>query len=398
MSIGLTTDIIPYRRGWSVLCLDRTSFKTTHGLGPTFGCKARGEKGQHDISMSIHHLIDRSTRYPSFYSLYSVDRQRPSSNFSEQSQPESTMYEDYDDDSNELAYDDYYYDGQDEDMLAGDDYNSEGHFDEDGVGDIEEDEDGEESDLDAEDDNPFANISEEDEDAGLSDITMEEVSEAEDHGLPISGIEERKQNELSAPCHQTLPGRAPPRFPILHTSEINVRLLSNLYNGARTICRNVLAQQPPPYGMSLGNFERLNMVMQIPELSMVAVGCQTGRVALFTLTRDAEQPEATMRLEAIVPFRRQEEAGMRPVQPLLGMALGPIQGRERTLEADITKLTTSMKRRKELWRKKEKVRRYRLMLMYYDHTVLSYEIGREQGIVNRYSDYDMEFDNERGSE
>ena len=89
----------------------------------------------------------------------------------------------------------------------------------------------------------------------------------------------------------------------------------------------------------------------------------------------------SFRLEAIIPFSSQEEQGHRPSTHLLGIAAGPIQGREKNLDGDGFESLEKGGRnrgRQEKWRGMERQRRYRVMLTYFDSTILSYEIGRTQ--------------------
>ena len=116
------------------------------------------------------------------------------------------------------------------------------------------------------------------------------------------------------------------------------------------------------------------MIHQIPELGVIAIGNQIGRVALLTLTRweltekdrskiYAEpdvQEHAAFKISAILPLKSQEEKHVRPEKPLLGMAISPIQGQRKMASVN-----------------GDSTRRYRLLMTYYDHTVLSYEILRE---------------------
>lgn len=64
------------------------------------------------------------------------------------------------------------------------------------------------------------------------------------------------------------------------------------------------------------------------------------------------------------------------------MAVGPIQGREMIPageERDGGGSGGGEGGAGEKWRAVESSRRYRLMMVYYDHTVLSYEIWRDCG-------------------
>ena len=102
------------------------------------------------------------------------------------------------------------------------------------------------------------------------------------------------------------------------------------------------------------------MLFQIPELGLVLIGNQVGRVGILSMTRWEEQKQSGYRIEAILPLKEEEERGIRPRKALLGMAVGPVQGMER-----------------------KGASRWRLLMYYCDHTILSYEISRpeEQGVL-----------------
>lgn len=121
----------------------------------------------------------------------------------------------------------------------------------------------------------------------------------------------------------------------------------------------------------IDDYERCNMHAQIPSLGIVVLATQKGRVAILSLTqctaelRDYGARSGVsykrvfgFRLDHILPFATQEAAFHRPSAPLHGIAVGPLQGSERA---------------------PNEMKRWRLMVMYQDHTVLSYEIGRPKG-------------------
>lgn len=133
-----------------------------------------------------------------------------------------------------------------------------------------------------------------------------------------------------------------------------------------TICRKFLEQTLPNERTQefLDRFDRLNMFAVIPELSLLVVASQKGRVGLFTLTRLEDDfadvgPVLMMRLDHILPLTIHEKE-FRPNIPLMGMAVGPLQGKDKD---------GGVQRR--VWR---------LMLHYMDHTVLSYELKRDEGL------------------
>ncbi|KAL8936550.1 MAG: hypothetical protein Q9216_004872 [Gyalolechia sp. 2 TL-2023] len=180
-------------------------------------------------------------------------------------------------------------------------------------------------------------------------------------------------------------------FYIFHTTRSDMRLLHSIQpsrNGfgssKEVICRSPLHQYLRPEDSWLHRLERLNMVLQAPELGVVVVGDQTGRVALLTMTRsqanrdDTEHDEVGFRLERFLPLMSQEDANQRPKTELLGVALGPISSRllKRADALGDDDDGYGYSHRWEAWRTFEGSRRYRLILYYRDHTVLSYEIGR----------------------
>lgn len=166
-------------------------------------------------------------------------------------------------------------------------------------------------------------------------------------------------------------------FHILQTSKSNIRLMSQIRYGpfeekgvvcSTVVCHQALHQKIPP-GLRHPGMERLNMMLQIPELGIVAIAYQAGRVALLTMTRKVKNDQYGFRLEWLLPFQTQEEAGKRPDVALLGMAIGPVQGCGKTSGSVIDEPRDS----KGL---SNGTRRFRLILTYYDHTILSYEIWR----------------------
>ncbi|KAG8625669.1 hypothetical protein KVT40_006070 [Elsinoe batatas] len=122
-------------------------------------------------------------------------------------------------------------------------------------------------------------------------------------------------------------------------------------------------------------FERCSLLAQIPSLGVLVVGNQKGKVAVLSgfKTReriDIKGPAGTrvkgvkwvygLRLQAMVPFRRQEREGLKPACQLYGLAVGRMQG---CLRGD---------------GEGPGEERWRLMVMWIDETVLSYEIRREE--------------------
>ena len=127
----------------------------------------------------------------------------------------------------------------------------------------------------------------------------------------------------------------------------------------RTIRRKALKQSIPPSIGHQVHFERLILHVLIVELGLVIVGSQVGRVALLSLTRPEDGfshhgPVTMFRVDRILPTKKHENENMRPPVPLLGIAASPMQGQS------------------------EEKKRWRLILQYYDHSILSYELSRDE--------------------
>lgn len=185
----------------------------------------------------------------------------------------------------------------------------------------------------------------------------------------------RSMEELPNPRNIKIP------FNLLQTSELDIHLFHSILE-PRSIRRRLpitpsvvisheaIHQIIPPELEGLTHFERLNMLHQIPELGVVVVGNQVGRVGILTMTRCERKKFFGFKMEAILPFKSQEALEQRPEVPLMGIAVSPMQGHYPTNPNDSpgsspaahTSATYS--------------RRYRLLMIYCDKTVLSYEISR----------------------
>lgn len=158
----------------------------------------------------------------------------------------------------------------------------------------------------------------------------------------------------------------PDRSAILRTFNHDVQLLPPCPGSMfPTICKGVVRQRFG--GLAIDNhMDRLNMLAAIPELSLVIVGSQIGRAALFSLTKLPDKyskygPVVTCRLDLFLPLKKHENAwDPKPNMPLLGMAVAPLQ------------TTTVDECKKGKWPK-----RWRLILHYVNHSILSYELWRD---------------------
>lgn len=205
---------------------------------------------------------------------------------------------------------------------------------------------------------------------------------------PKSRVRMNKRKRLTLPFHPFTVSKSDIRF------LFEVRLEKNVtqpISYTTVLCEKVLQQQMPQRLNNLANSERLNMVIQIPELSAVVVGNPVGRVALLTMTKFSKiEKHYGFRVDWILPFKSQEDQYQRPECPLMGMAVGPIQGREMMRASTSGDSPGSFCT--ELHTSSGVLRRYRLFLIYFDHTTLTFEIGRSPSdTVHGFHDGDLVF-------
>lgn len=155
-------------------------------------------------------------------------------------------------------------------------------------------------------------------------------------------------------------------FLILHTGQDFVSLQTSPFKTLTVISRDPCHQHLPQNMAWLLHHDRLHLTRTIPELHIVIVATATGRAAIYTMTRILSgtrliaqaQDEYGLRLDCIIPFASQERRRERPISFLIGIAAAPIQGHETKSGRVISE------------------QRWRLLLTYHDHTVLSYELWR----------------------
>lgn len=210
-------------------------------------------------------------------------------------------------------------------------------------------------------------------------------------------------------------------FPVLQFSEVNIRMIPGPLAERPTMISGPHRQhfsQLPEMMQVLQYYARLNMVKYLPEDGLVVAATQIGRVAIISLA-EAHRKGHAFRINWIVPLQSQEKYGDRPLVPLLGMAVSPVQGQERpaddsdymparsehdmsfhyyqvdedgsptraeggghrtdsglsTVESNAS--INYHHKPRERWHGLQSSRRYRLLLIYGDHTVLSYEFWYE---------------------
>ncbi|KAJ5173774.1 Ribonucleotide reductase transcriptional regulator CRT10 [Penicillium coprophilum] len=124
---------------------------------------------------------------------------------------------------------------------------------------------------------------------------------------------------VSHPCN-------PRFFPILHFSGNDITLDPYpLDHGSRTLSRSPL--QSLVDDSMFSSCDRLNLIKYLPELGIVIVASQAGGVAIITLTWQ-EEIGHTFRLDWLLPFPTQEREDECPRPPLMGIAASPMPGFE----------------------------------------------------------------------
>ncbi|KAK5953820.1 hypothetical protein OHC33_005089 [Knufia fluminis] len=262
----------------------------------------------------------------------------------------------------------------------------------------------------------------------------EDSMEDEQQSSPPSARMQKHIRRLVTPIQN--PNAKTPEIAMIHCSDSHVRLLgSPKARFPHIFCASMLRQIMPQtiqthmQGLEFAHMDRLNMLQKIPELGIILIATQTGRVAVCALTR---RPDGLLgfRVDWVLPTKKQERRGRRPeFCSLIGMAVAPIQGRWKsqpdTADSDeesnfedreIDGVRTSFdpnvvvlrhvatpqerhawrnekgvppttKTEHRPWRKlpsevppwqaTETSRRYRLMLTYSDMSVLTYELWRD---------------------
>lgn len=233
------------------------------------------------------------------------------------------------------------------------------------------------------------------------------VTSDEDEDLQVDELETRKVDGWI--------------FPVLQFSEVNIRMIPGPLGGRPTMISGPHRQhfsQMPEMMQVLQYYARLNMVKYLSEDGLVVAATQIGRVAIISLA-EAHRKGHAFRINWIVPLQSQEKYGDRPLVPLLGMAVSPVQGQERLEDdavypsarsendvsfhyrlvdkedgpskeddgdgntdsalslVDSHDCANQQHRPREGWKGWQSSRRYRLLLVYGDHTVLSYEFWYE---------------------
>ncbi|PYI10756.1 hypothetical protein BO78DRAFT_466872 [Aspergillus sclerotiicarbonarius CBS 121057] len=165
-------------------------------------------------------------------------------------------------------------------------------------------------------------------DDDMDDYLVEDTY-SDDQELNNADSSSCDDSEMSAMAQIPHPAFHPSsKFPILHFSQTDIRLIAHPFaNHARVVCGDPLRQPLTHPIVSIRACDRFNMVKYIPEHGIVIAASQKGRAAVIALT-ESETTGQSFRVDWIVPFESQEKYGDRPLIPLLGMSVSPIQGFE----------------------------------------------------------------------
>lgn len=211
------------------------------------------------------------------------------------------------------------------------------------------------SDLGTSEEDDLEDLSDDDEDDDLSSTSRRSTTSlsslAPRHSPEIAGnnqspsdvhsLKPRTQNPGKKTMKMSLAGvdssiirahgrASAPRIPTLHCTTSNLRLLmAPEADSPHIFCANILKQALPLAIESSihAQIDRLNMIQQIPELGVVIIATQIGRCAICSLTKREQTDTFGLRVDWILPTKKQELKGLRPYSPLLGMAVSPVQGR-----------------------------------------------------------------------
>jgi hypothetical protein len=208
------------------------------------------------------------------------------------------------------------------------------------------------------------------------DITTSPTFRSEEVHLPRKGFSHLNPLLIVLQSH----------MPCLLISKDDIYLIQRPLDSARdhvdlvqTMRHPLHPQDPNDY---IGHYDRQCFHTQIPELGVFIIGSPVGRAAIFSLTklrkpRPADHGKSVygygFHLEYILPFSAHDETNIwssttHPQCPramLMGVAVGPVQG-----------MFDEVRENGEVGPRRD--RRWRLLMYYTDHSVLSFEIARKR--------------------
>lgn len=162
---------------------------------------------------------------------------------------------------------------------------------------------------------------------------LDRMTGGQEDRIPTSPSSAKRAKVRHASSHSSaqLPAGASrqPQIPTLHLSNFNLRLFDANNPGPVSVyCSDLLSFQRPMYYRTHPAVDRLNMTQYVPDLGVVVIGSQIGRVAVCSLTRKGANGPFGLRIDWILPLLQQEVDEERPRVPLLGIAVGPVHGHE----------------------------------------------------------------------
>lgn len=175
----------------------------------------------------------------------------------------------------------------------------------------------------------------------------------------------KEYNKLSTEQSEAEIARIGEHTSFFVTNKSDLRLITPSRRFVDLVC------QGPTRDTSTNHLSRVNMTLHVPELNLVVAACQTGRVALVSLIKypwalPTASGDRSVRVDKILPtVSEEDERKVRPKVSLFGMAMGPVQ------EVEDGTLRLRSRRSPASFSPK-----YRLILHYRDHTILSYLVSR----------------------
>jgi hypothetical protein len=146
-------------------------------------------------------------------------------------------------------------------------------------------------------------------------------------------IQRETQQQIGAKDIPSAPKPICSNFPILHFSRTDIRLIPNPFAPHPSVVYGGPLRQPFTRTIfSIRDYDRFNMVKYVPEHGLVIAATQKGRAAVISLT-EAHRKGHALRINWMVPLASQEKYADRPLIPLLGIAVSPVQGFE--MPADV---------------------------------------------------------------
>ncbi|KAK4202450.1 CRT10-domain-containing protein [Triangularia verruculosa] len=175
----------------------------------------------------------------------------------------------------------------------------------------------------------------------------------------------------------------PKDYCIMRTSAADVELVPFDRKARRLTFKHILTfLQPQPGQVPLHHAfhtysqmrtERVHLMLHVPELFLVVLGSEVGRVALVTLTKTSKSVYGApvrrgFRVDCVLPRRAEEQKRMRPFCGLVGMAISPEPAQGPKTKGQLELCPPGVTRRGPVV--------YRLILHYADHTILMYDLAR----------------------